>query len=192
MRAAIFMLFAIVAVGVQPRQGNCETAGYGAAATDEARHRAVISYNDASQGEADNEALRVCGGSGCKLAFRFGPNSCGAVAMPDNSGAWGGATRPTKEAAALAAIEACQKRTTQQCKLRGAECNGQPTTASRQSPPAAPTANNGSLPPGYIGEKFAPEGGVQKWWCPQPAFSPLNCKFLGKTEGIEVSNPFSR
>lgn len=194
MRPAVFVLFSLVAVGIVPRQGDCQTsAGYGAVVMDEANYRFGTSWNEPNQGAAENAALRACGGGGCRLAFRFGPNSCGAVAMPDNSGVWGGATRATEDSAALAAVEACQKRTKQQCKLRRAVCNGQPTTVSRQSPPAGTAPNNGSVPAGgYIGKRFAPEGGVQEWWCPQPAFSPLNCKFLGKTEGIEVSNPFSR
>jgi hypothetical protein len=188
MRAAMFMLFAIVALGVQPHQSGCETTGCGAAAMDEARHYGVISYDDASQGAADSEALRVCGGAACKVVLRFGPNICAAVAMTDNRGPWAAVSRATKAEAELAAIRACQARTAEQCKVRQSVCNGGVTAAAR----AAPT-NNSSVPAGgFVGQQLAPGGGIFEWWCPQPAFSPLNCKFLRKLDGIEVPNPFNR
>jgi Domain of unknown function (DUF4189) len=193
MRSAVFVLLVLVAVGILPRDGACQTsAEYGAVVMDEAHHRAVFSYNDPSPAAADNEALRSCGRAGCKLAFRFGPNSCAAIAMPDNSGIWGGAVRRTTQLAEVAALENCQKRTQERCKVRKAVCNGQPaTTASHQYSSSGTSGNNASIPSGgYIGKRFGPNG-IQKWWCPQPAFSPLNCKYLGPS-GVWVNNPFNR
>ena len=55
--------------------------------------------------------------------FRVGPHLCGAIAMTEDGKVWGGAVRPKRDGAQLAALENCQKRTAGQCKLRGSECN---------------------------------------------------------------------
>jgi len=72
---------------------------------------------------ADEAALKGCASEQCKIVFRTGPKECGAIAMNDDGKIWGGAKRPTRDAAELAAMNNCQKRTGGQCKVRANECN---------------------------------------------------------------------
>jgi len=81
------------------------------------------SWNQFDQSNADYTALRVCAASGCMIVFRTGPKECGAIALSADEKAWGGARRDRRDAAQLAALENCQKRTGVQCKILASECN---------------------------------------------------------------------
>lgn len=98
-------------------------AAYGAFALDEAAHKYGYSWNEQSERIADDAALKGCATGNCKVVFRTGPKQCGAIAMAADSKVWGGAQRNRRDAAELAAIQNCQKRTTGQCKVRASECN---------------------------------------------------------------------
>jgi len=100
-------------------------AGYGAFALDTNAHKFGYSANQPDQQHADQLALKNCKSTNCKVAFPVGPRLCGALATSEkrDSTAWGGAAKPTKEAAALAAINDCQKHTSGQCKVRASGCN---------------------------------------------------------------------
>jgi len=98
-------------------------AEYGAFALEQATGKHGMSWNEANQRQAEDVAIKACNAEGCKIVFRVGPKKCGAIAMTDEGKIWGGADRPTKAAAELAAIENCQKRTKLQCKVKGSECN---------------------------------------------------------------------
>jgi len=98
-------------------------AGYGAFARDESTGKYGFSWNEANQKQAEDAAIKSCNTTGCKVVFRVGPKLCGAIALTDDGKIWGGADRPTKAAAELAAIQNCQKRTKVQCTVKGAECN---------------------------------------------------------------------
>jgi hypothetical protein len=99
-------------------------AGYGAFALDPAAHRFGYSLNQPDQRHANQLALKHCKSGNCKVVFPVGPRLCGALATGEKAGtAWGGAVKRTRDAAELAAIEDCQKRTAGQCKLRAAGCN---------------------------------------------------------------------
>ena len=98
-------------------------AGFGAFAYDDGTGKYGFSWNEATQHEAETAAQKGCAVDGCKTVFRTGPKECGAIAMTENGKIWGGAKRPKRDAAELAAMENCQKRTKGQCKVRGAECN---------------------------------------------------------------------
>ena len=98
-------------------------AEYGAFARDEATGKYGFSWNEANQKQAEDAAIKSCNTTGCKIVFRAGPKLCGAIALTDDGKIWGGATRPTRAAAELAAIQNCQKRTKVQCQVKGAECN---------------------------------------------------------------------
>lgn len=98
-------------------------AGYGALARDDDSGKYGLSSNEESQGKADDVALKICGSDKCKIVFRTVARECGAIATTEDGKAWGGAKRPQKAAAELAAMENCQKRVKGQCKVRGAECN---------------------------------------------------------------------
>ena len=98
-------------------------AAYGAFALDEAAHKYGYSWNEDSAQRADDAALKGCATQNCKIVFRTGPRQCGAIAMAADNKSWGGAQRDRRDAAELAAMENCQKRTAGQCKIRAAECN---------------------------------------------------------------------
>ena len=98
-------------------------AEYGAFAYEEATGKYGFSWNERDQGAADAAALKGCVAEGCKIVFRVGPRHCGAIAMTENGKIWGGADRDGRDAAKLAALENCQKRTNEQCIIRGNECN---------------------------------------------------------------------
>ena len=98
-------------------------AGYGAFAHDDTTGKYGFSWNEESAKRAEDAALKGCASDKCKIVFRTGPRECGAIALTENGKVWGGAKRPKRDAAELAAMENCQKRTKGQCKVRGAECN---------------------------------------------------------------------
>jgi hypothetical protein len=117
----------MMAVGYTPRAstpGESPVVGlYGAFARDDVGERFGHSANQDTQALADEIALKSCSAGSCRIVFRVGPRLCGAVAVTDDGKTWGGATRPTRDAAELAAMENCKKRTQSQCRSRGAECN---------------------------------------------------------------------
>ncbi|HTV88494.1 MAG TPA: DUF4189 domain-containing protein [Stellaceae bacterium] len=99
-------------------------AGYGAFAFDAAGHKFGYSLNQPDQQHANQLALRHCNSNNCKVVFPVGPRLCGALATSQIAGtAWGGAVKPSRDAAQLNAIEDCQKHTAGQCKLRAVGCN---------------------------------------------------------------------
>ena len=98
-------------------------AGYGALALDERTLQYGFSSNEETQTKADDVALKECGSDKCKIVFRTAPGQCGAIATAENRSVWGGAKRPKRAAAQLAAVQNCQKRTKSQCKARSVECN---------------------------------------------------------------------
>ena len=98
-------------------------AGHGALALDETTLQYGLSSNEGTQGKADEVALKECGNDKCKIVFRTTPGQCGAIATAENRSVWGGAKRPQRAAAQLAAVQNCQKRSKSQCKARSVECN---------------------------------------------------------------------
>jgi|SRR5579862_3673609 len=98
-------------------------ASYGAFALDESAHKFGYGGNQPDQRHADELALKNCKSSNCKVVFPVGPRQCGALATGDNGTAWGGAAKPTRDAARLAAMQDCRKHTAGQCTVRASECN---------------------------------------------------------------------
>lgn len=98
-------------------------ASNGAFAYDEKTGKYGFAWNEDSQAKADEAALKGCPSEQCKVVFRTGTHECGAIAATEDGKVWGGAKRPKRDAAELAAMQNCQKRTKGQCKIRGAECN---------------------------------------------------------------------
>ncbi len=98
-------------------------AEYGALARDNATGKFGLSWGKATQGQADEAATKDCGESSCKTVFRTRAHQCGAIATPEKGKAWGAAYKSTRDAASLAAINDCQKHTSEQCKLRASGCN---------------------------------------------------------------------
>src|SRR4051794_12929454 len=95
---------------------------YGAFAHDDTSGHYGASWNQISQGRADEAALKGCASEWCKIVFRITARQCGAIAMTDNGKVWGGATRSERAAAEQAAVENCAKRTSLSCKPRSVQC----------------------------------------------------------------------
>jgi hypothetical protein len=100
-------------------------AGYGALSHDDATGKYGLSWDKQTQQQADDAAMKDCAEGACKIIFRTKPRQCGAIATSEKEGstAWGGGVKGTRDAAQLAAIQDCQKRTKGQCKVRAAGCN---------------------------------------------------------------------
>jgi hypothetical protein len=99
-------------------------AGYGALAYDEQSRKYGLSSDEVSQAKADDVAMKECGGGKCKIVFRTVPRECGAIAIGEgDTTAWGAGKRSQRAAAELDAVNNCQKRTKDQCKVREAACN---------------------------------------------------------------------
>jgi hypothetical protein len=98
-------------------------AGYGAFAVDDKAHKFGYSTNQPDQQHADQLALKNCKSDNCKLVFPVGPKQCGAFATTSDGNAWGGAVRPTRDAAQSAAAADCEKRASGKCAVKQAACN---------------------------------------------------------------------
>jgi hypothetical protein len=100
-------------------------AAFGAFAYDETTGKYGASWNQASEKQADETALKSCTSDKCKIVFRIKTGQCGAIAATENGKAWGGATRPKREEAEKAALANCEKRpgAAGHCKVKTAECN---------------------------------------------------------------------
>ena len=123
MRRAILSVAGFAAAVFMLANAAPAFAEYGAFALDEATGKYGVSWNEATQKQAEDAAIKGCNTTACKIVFKLGPKRCGAIALTDDGKIWGGAERPTKAAAELAAMQNCQKRTKVQCKVKGAECN---------------------------------------------------------------------
>ena len=117
--AATLAALALVA-GAAPSQ-----AASGAFAYDEATGKYGASWNQPSEKQADDVALKGCASDKCKIVFRTAAGQCGAIASTENGKAWGGAKRPKREDAEKAALASCEKRpgAAGKCKVRTADCN---------------------------------------------------------------------
>ena len=98
-------------------------AEFGAFARDEASGKLGLSWGKETQKQADAAAMKDCGESSCKIIFRTRAKQCSAVATAQEGKAWGASRRDHKDAAELAAMNDCQKRTKGQCKVRASGCN---------------------------------------------------------------------
>ena len=98
-------------------------AAYGALAHDAATGKFGLSWGKSTQKQADDVAMKDCVESSCKIIFRTKAHQCGAIATPAKGNAWGAATRNQRDAAGLAAVNDCQKHTSDQCKVRASGCN---------------------------------------------------------------------
>jgi hypothetical protein len=115
---------AIVAAVLTALAAAPALAGYGAFATDPAASDKVgLSWDKPTQHDADAAAMHDCGGGGCKIMFRTRPHQCSAVATGVDGKGLGAAYRGSRDAAALAAMNDCQKRAKGQCKVRVVGCN---------------------------------------------------------------------
>ena len=98
-------------------------AGYGAIAYGQYDGKVGSSWNQPTQTQAFQKALRQCAGKDCRVHPVL-PKGCGALALSDKDKAWGGADRVTLAAAKHAAVLHCQAHTlTGTCTVRIFGCN---------------------------------------------------------------------
>jgi Domain of unknown function (DUF4189) len=116
----IVVVISALAMGLA---GGSAFAEYGAVAYDTASGKPGFGWNNRTQLSADTKAVRQCASAGCKVVFRVGPRRCGALATSENGKVWGAAARATRDAAALGALQNCQKRASGKCVVQGAGCN---------------------------------------------------------------------
>ena len=98
-------------------------AEYGAIAYDTGTGRMGWSWHGPSVGQANAAAISSCATAGCKTVIEIGPTMCGALATTPNGKGWGAASRSTRAAAELGAMENCQKANAGQCKVQTSDCN---------------------------------------------------------------------
>lgn len=121
MQRAILLVLGICAVLASA--ATPAFAEFGAFARDEASAKIGLSWGKATQRQADEAAMKDCSESSCKIVFRTRSHQCGAVATAQEGNAWGASRREHKDAAQLAAMTDCQKRSKGQCKVRASGCN---------------------------------------------------------------------
>ena len=98
-------------------------AGFGAVAYDQDTGKYGASFNQATQAEAYEQALKQCDSGGCRVHV-VEPKGCGALAMSDKDKAWGGADRMTLTEAKRDAVTHCQSHTKSgSCAVRISGCN---------------------------------------------------------------------
>lgn len=123
MHRAISTTAAMLAVAFVLLAAAPAFAGYGAVAYDTATGRRGVSWNQATAQKAAETALSQCGASGCKVLMRVGPLRCGALATTADGKGWGAASRPSSDAARLAALANCGKAKLGECIVRTTDCN---------------------------------------------------------------------
>jgi hypothetical protein len=98
-------------------------AGFGAVAYDQNSGKYGASWNQPTQSQAFESALRQCASAGCRV-HPVEPRGCGALALSDKDKAWGGADRVTLSDAQRAAVLHCQTHTPAgTCTVRISGCN---------------------------------------------------------------------
>ena len=100
-------------------------AAVGAFAYDEATGKYGASWNETTEKQADEAALKGCASDKCKIVFRTRAGECGAIAATDDGKAWGGARRRKREEAEKAATENCERRrgAAGKCKVKTSQCS---------------------------------------------------------------------
>ena len=116
-------LFALAMAAILAAAASPAFAGFGALARDDATGKFGLSWDKATQNQAEEAAMKDCAESSCKIVFRTRARQCGAIATAEKGNGWGAATRGHRDAAALAAMTDCQKHTAGQCKVRASGCN---------------------------------------------------------------------
>ena len=98
-------------------------AGFGAVAYDQDARKYGASFDQATQSQAYEQALKACASAGCRV-HAVEPKGCGALALSASDKAWGGADRVTLAAAKRDAVQHCQSHTqTGSCTVRVSGCN---------------------------------------------------------------------
>src|SRR5437667_9753689 len=86
-------------------------AGFGAVAIDQNTGKYGDSWNEPTQAQAFEHALKKCSSPECKV-YPVEPKGCGALALSDKDRAWGGADRESLPKAKSDAVAHRQTHTT--------------------------------------------------------------------------------
>ena len=98
-------------------------ADFGAIAYDKDNCAFGRSWHYDNPQRAADVALHECAHPGCRVLLEVGPAQCGAVAVTGNCHGFGWAKRETRDAASLAAMQACQRFNAGQCSPKIVDCN---------------------------------------------------------------------
>jgi hypothetical protein len=121
-------------------------ARFGAVAYDENSGRYGASFDQKTQSQAFEKALRQCAGAGCRV-HPVEPAGCGALALSNGDKAWGGADRATLADAERAAIAHCRRNAkTGVCTVRVFGCNTQGGGPLRRAQPPSETPTRRPMP----------------------------------------------
>jgi len=123
MRFTALLSLALVALAGLATSARPALAQQGAIAYDQNNCAWGASWNYADQAQAQAKAMAECNHAGCRVLAQIGPNQCGALAATPNCKGWGWATRPTRAAAELGAMEECQGANSGQCTVRVSDCD---------------------------------------------------------------------
>lgn len=114
---------ALAALTMLLLSGGPAFAGFGAIAYDQYVGKEGFSWNQPSEAEANEQALRQCASKDCRV-YPVSPKACGALARSSTDKAWGGAERETLDLAKRDAVERCQSHTqTGTCVVHVSGCN---------------------------------------------------------------------
>jgi hypothetical protein len=80
------------------------------------------SYNYSSRSAAESRARKECGKSDCQIAAWFS-NSCGALSIDDDTGAWGGGNGGSEQVARADAQKSCAGEGGKNCKVEFSVCS---------------------------------------------------------------------
>lgn len=119
----LWIVVALLAFGYTLAPAVPAVAGYGAIAWDEATGKYGASFNQPTAKRAEDGALSDCAASGCRVVAQVRPATCAALATTEDAKQAGAARRKQREAARLAALEACKKNKAGECVVRVSDCN---------------------------------------------------------------------
>jgi hypothetical protein len=123
MRFTALLSLTFVAVVILAMNARPALAQQGAIAYDQNNCAWGDSWNFATQAQAQAKAMAECNHAGCRIMAQIGPRQCGALAATPNCKGWGWATRPTRAASELGAMQECQGANAGQCTVRLSDCN---------------------------------------------------------------------
>jgi Domain of unknown function (DUF4189) len=116
--AVVLPAFGVILLAAPPA---C-AAEYGAIAWDAATGKNAASWHEPSAKRAGEAAISECGASGCKVVTTIGPGMCGALASSEDGKYVGAASRKTRDAARVAALKDCPKKSGE-CTIKLSDCS---------------------------------------------------------------------
>ena len=123
MRRVMITAAALAALTVAFAAAAPASAGFGAIAYDQYAGNEGASWNQPSEAQANEQALKQCASADCRV-HSVKPKACGALARSDKDKAWGGAERETLDKAKRDAVGRCKTHTQiGTCLVKVSGCN---------------------------------------------------------------------